>query len=85
MLSQTPSVLSPIFLELLLAGLLLCARRDAPCMAQVSAILSGAGLVDHELGSGHNFDEQLEQGYALEWLERITADLAQLRVPRCWV
>ena len=60
----------------LLAGLFLLTRADEPSVANIATIPARERPIIHDLGIHHHFDAHIEEGYDLELLKLVVADLA---------
>ena len=69
----------------LFAGLFLLTRADEPSVANIATIPARERPIMNDLGIHHHFDAHIEEGYDLELLKLVVADLAQLGIHRRWV
>src|SRR6267142_2569661 len=69
------------WLRILLAGLVLFARRDSPGVADVAPIPARERPVRDDLRVHDDLDEHVEEGDGLEVFKLVVADLAQLSIP----
>jgi len=70
----------PLRASALLTRLLLLTRRDAPDMANITAVPPREGPIRHDLGIHQYFNEYIEEGNDFEILKLVVANLAQLGV-----